>query len=150
MGESDIAHMNNIRTDLLNYGYTTVDQIYDPGATAAQVTTSVNQGRGFINYVGHGADTYWVTTNFNNNNANALTNDYMLPFIVSVACVNGNFVSQTCFAEAWMRSVNETTNAPAGASLFGFTIIKVGLAYAWSGRSTDLLLAIKISVVVYF
>ena len=123
MGESDIAHMNNIRTDLLNYGYTTVDQIYDPGATAAQVTTSVNQGRGFINYVGHGADTYWVTTNFNNNNANALTNDYMLPFIVSVACVNGNFVSQTCFAEAWMRSVNETTNAPAGAIAFwGSTI----------------------------
>jgi len=123
MSESDIVHMNNIRTDLLNYGYTLVDQIYDPGASAAQVTSSVNSGKGFINYCGHGADTYWVTTNFNNSNANALTNDYMLPLIVSVACVNGNFVSQTCFAEAWMRSVNETTNAPAGAIAFwGSTI----------------------------
>ena len=27
--------MNNIRTDLLGYTYTTVDQIYDPSATAA-------------------------------------------------------------------------------------------------------------------
>ena len=27
MGESDIAHMNNIRTDLLNYGYNYFDQI---------------------------------------------------------------------------------------------------------------------------
>ncbi len=123
MGESDIVHMNNIRTDLLNYGYTTVDQIYDPGATATQVSNAVNPGRGFINYCGHGSDTYWVTTNFNNTNANALTNDNMLPLIVSVACVNGNFVSQTCFAEAWMRSVNETTNAPAGAITFwGSTI----------------------------
>ncbi|HRR51388.1 MAG TPA: C25 family cysteine peptidase [Candidatus Cloacimonas sp.] len=141
MGESDIAHMNNIRTDLLNYGYTTVDQIYDPGATAAQVTTSVNQGRGFINYVGHGADTYWVTTNFNNNNANALTNDYMLPFIVSVACVNGNFVSQTCFAEAWMRSVNETTNAPAGAIAFWGSTINQSWAPPMRGQDevTDLL-----------
>ncbi len=26
-GESDIAHMNLIRTDLLNYGYTSVDQV---------------------------------------------------------------------------------------------------------------------------
>ncbi|HPC50270.1 MAG TPA: C25 family cysteine peptidase [Candidatus Cloacimonas acidaminovorans] len=141
MGESDITHMNNIRTDLLNYGYTTIDQIYDPGATAAQVSNSVNQGRGFINYCGHGADTYWVTTNFNNNNANALTNDYMLPLIVSVACVNGNFVSQTCFAEAWMRSVNETTNAPAGAITFWGSTINQSWAPPMRGQDevTDLL-----------
>jgi hypothetical protein len=141
MGESDITHMNNIRTDLLNYGYTTIDQIYDPGATAAQVSNSVNQGRGFINYCGHGADTYWVTTNFNNNNANALTNDYMLPLIVSVACVNGNFVSQTCFAEAWMRSVNETTNAPAGAIAFWGSTINQSWAPPMRGQDevTDLL-----------
>ena len=104
--ESDITHMNLIRTDLLNYGYTSVDQIYDPNASASTVTTNVNNGRGFINYVGHGADTYWVTTNFNNTNALALTNGNKVPFIMDVACVNGNFVSQTCFAEAWMRNAN--------------------------------------------
>jgi hypothetical protein len=105
-GESDIAHMNLIRTDLLADGYTSVDQIYDPGAAAATVTTNVNAGRGFINYVGHGSDTTWGTTGFSNANASALTNGTMTPFIMDVACVNGNFVSITCFAEAWLRNAN--------------------------------------------
>lgn len=105
-GESDIAHMNLIRTDLLGYGYTSVDQVYDPGAAASTVTTNVNAGRGFINYVGHGSDTSWVTTGFSNTNASALTNGNKTPFIMDVACVNGNFVSLTCFAEAWLRNAN--------------------------------------------
>jgi len=105
-GESDIQHMNIIRTKLLNYGYTTVDQIYDPGALASIVTTNVNAGRGFMNYVGHGSDTSWVTTGFNNTNATNLTNAHMTPVIMDVACVNGNFVSLTCFAEAWLRNAN--------------------------------------------
>ncbi len=104
--ESDIQHMNVIRTKLLNYGYTTVDQVYDPGASASTVTTNVNAGRAVINYVGHGADTYWVTTNFSNTNATNLTNGTKAPVIMDVACVNGNFVSQTCFAEAWQRNAN--------------------------------------------
>jgi hypothetical protein len=111
------------------------------GATAAMVTTSVNAGRGFANYVGHGSATTWVTTGFSNNNVNALTNDYMLPFIVSVACVNGNFVSQTCFAEAWLRSVNETTGAPAGAVAFYGSTINQGWNPPMRGQDevTDLL-----------
>ncbi len=106
MGESDIQHMNNIRTDLLNDGYTSVDQIYDPGASASTVTTNVNTGRGFINYVGHGNTTSWTTTGFSNTHASNLTNGDRTPFIVDVACQNGNFVSTTCFAEAWLRNTN--------------------------------------------
>lgn len=115
MGESDIAHMNLIRTDLLNYGYTSVDQAHAPSITAATLSNNFNEGRGFINYVGHGDVTYWVTSNFSNTHVNALTNDYKLPFIVSVACVNGNFTGTTCFGEAWLRATNETTGAPNGA-----------------------------------
>ena len=85
MGESDIQHMNIIRNKLLNYGYTTVDQVYDPGASASTVTTNVNAGRAVINYVGHGADTYWVTTNFNNTNASNLSNGTKDPVIMDVA-----------------------------------------------------------------
>ena len=119
LGESDQAHHELIRADLLNYGYTTVDQFYQAtGASIAQVNTSINAGRGYVNYTGHGSDTAWSTTGFSNTNANALVNDNKLPFIVSVACVNGNFVSMTCFAEAWMRSVNEATGAPAGSIVF--------------------------------
>ncbi|NLN85533.1 MAG: hypothetical protein GX135_05465, partial [Candidatus Cloacimonetes bacterium] len=115
--ETDIQHMNVIRTKLLNYGYSSVDQVYDPGASASTVTTNVNAGRGFINYVGHGADTYWVTTNFNNTNATNLSNGTKAPFIVSVACVNGNFVSQTCFAEAWQRNANGGSVAMYASSI---------------------------------
>ncbi|MBN2830262.1 MAG: T9SS type A sorting domain-containing protein [Candidatus Cloacimonetes bacterium] len=113
MNESDIAHLDLIRTDLLGYGYSTVDQIYDPGASASTVSNNLNQGRGFVNYVGHGSNTSWSTTGFSNTNVNQLTNDYKLPHIVSVACVNGNFVSMTCFAEAWLRA--ENNNNPTGA-----------------------------------
>jgi len=142
MGESDQTHMENIRTDLLNFGYLSVDQMYQAqGATAAQVAANLNAGRGFVNYVGHGSDTSWVTTGFNNTNVNALVNDNMLPFIVSVACVNGNFVSQTCFAEAWMRSVNETTNNPAGAIAIYASTINQGWNPPMRGQDevTDLL-----------
>ena len=113
-GESDIQHENNIRTDLLGYGYTTVDQIYDPSASAAQVTSAVNAGRGLINYTGHGSTTSWSTTGFSSSNVNALVNDNMLPLICSVACVNGDFDGLSCFAEAWLRATHN--GEPTGAA----------------------------------
>ena len=114
--EADYVHIGNIRTLLLAHGYTLVDGLYgnsSPAPTAAQVSTSLNAGRGIINYCGHGSDTSWGTTGFSNTNVAALTNDNMLPFIFSVACVNGNFPGQTCFAEAWMRSTHN--GEPIGA-----------------------------------
>ncbi|MDD2229209.1 MAG: C25 family cysteine peptidase [Candidatus Cloacimonetes bacterium] len=142
MGESDIQHMNIIRTDLLGYGYTSVDQIYAPSASSSNVTTNLNQGRGFVNYVGHGSDTSWVTTGFSNTNVNSLSNSNMLPFIVSVACVNGNFVSQTCFAEAWLRATN-STGEPTGAIAFYGSTVNQGWNPPMRGQDevTDLLIA---------
>ncbi len=141
MGESDIVHMNNIRTDLLGYGYNTVDQIYDPGASSSNVANSVNAGRGFINYVGHGSTTAWSTTGFSVNNCNQLTNDYKLPFIVSVACVNGNFVSNTCFAEGWTRATNG--DAPTGAMAIYASSVNQDWDSPMRGQDeiTDLLIA---------
>jgi hypothetical protein len=112
-GEYDYQHENNIRTDLLGFTYTAVDQIYDPGATAAMVSNALNAGRSIINYTGHGSETSWGTTGFSNTNVAALTNDNMLPFIFSVACVNGDFTGYTCFAEAWLRSTHN--GQPIGA-----------------------------------
>ena len=112
---SDITHMNNVRNFLIDYNYITVDQIYDPGATREQVAASLNEGRGIVNYIGHGLNTVWGTTGFNNNDVSNLKNDWNLPHIVSVACLNGNFTATTCFAEAWLRAVNPETGAPTGA-----------------------------------
>lgn len=113
---SDDEHLDAIRDLLLAYTYVHVDQFYQPQATSAQVTNAVNDGRSFINYTGHGSTTSWHTSGFNNGHVNALVNDYMQPFIVTVACVNGNFTSATCFAEAWLRATNNTTGDPTGAS----------------------------------
>jgi hypothetical protein len=104
--EYDDEHMALIRLDLLSYNYDLVDEIYDPGATASQVTNALNNGRGFVNYCGHGSSVSWGTTGFSNSNINSLVNDNMLPFIISVACVNGEFNYGTCFAEAWLRATN--------------------------------------------
>jgi len=114
-GEYDDEHLDNIRTDLLGFTYTEVDQIYDPTGTAAMVTAALNEGRSIINYTGHGSTTSWSSTGFSNTHVNALTNDNMLPHIVSVACVNGQFNGYTCYAEAWMRATNGTNGEPTGA-----------------------------------
>ena len=112
--EADWQHIDNIRTQLLGCSYTQIDQLYGPNSpTAAQVSTALNAGRGIVNYCGHGSMTSWGTTGFSNSNVTALTNDNMLPFIFSVACVNGQFASGTCFAEAWLRATHN--GEPTGA-----------------------------------
>ncbi|MBD3236437.1 MAG: gingipain R [Candidatus Eisenbacteria bacterium] len=113
--EYDDEHMDYIRDDLLGYGYYAVDQIYDPYGTAQMVADGLNEGRGIVNYCGHGSTTSWGSTGFSNSHVNALVNDNMLPFICSVACVNGNFTSSTCFGEAWLRATNNGNGLPTGA-----------------------------------
>ncbi|MDD4050808.1 MAG: C25 family cysteine peptidase, partial [candidate division Zixibacteria bacterium] len=112
-GEMDKVHIGLIRNDLLAFTYTAVDQIYDPGASTSAVTTALNAGRSIINYCGHGSTTAWTTSGFSNSSVNALTNDNLLPFIFSVACVNGDFDGNTCFGEAWLRATHN--GAPSGA-----------------------------------
>ena len=120
-GEIDYQHIRNIGTLLSNFTYTSGYEVFagsqggldQPGATAAQVSAAVNSGVGIINYCGHGSETTWVTTGFSVNNVNSLTNNNKLPFIISTACVNGDYVGRTCFAEAWMRATNN--GQPTGA-----------------------------------
>jgi hypothetical protein len=112
-GEGDWQHMNLIRADLLAYGFTQVDSVYDPWGNQGMITNYVNNGRSMINYCGHGSTTSWGTTGFSNTQVNALANDNMLPVITSVACVNGNFTATTCFAEAWLRASHN--GEPSGA-----------------------------------
>ena len=120
--EYDYDHIRNINSVLSNYTYTSGYELFEGShggldasgdPTAANVSATVNNGVGIINYCGHGAETYWVTTNFNVNNINNLTNTGKLPFIISVACVNGAYSGRTCFAEAWMRATHN--GQPSGA-----------------------------------
>jgi Peptidase family C25/Propeptide_C25/FlgD Ig-like domain len=111
--EMDWEHVENIREDLMACSYTEVDQIYDPGASSQAVHDGLNAGRGIVIYTGHGGSTGWGSTGFSNSDINELVNDNMLPFIVTVACNNGEFDGITCFGEAWLRATN--AGEPTGA-----------------------------------
>lgn len=120
--EYDFQHIRNIGTVLSGYTYTSGYEFFEGNQggsdesgspTASQIGEAVNSGVGVIDYCGHGADNYWVTSNFSVSDVNNLTNTGKLPFIFSVACVNGNYSGQTCFAEAWLRATYN--NQPSGA-----------------------------------
>lgn len=90
-------------------------------ASKADVAKGVNEGRALINYIGHGSKDAWVTTGFGTADCRALTNKWKLPFIISVACVNGNFVSGSdCFSEAWMKA-GDIENPAGAVGIFGST-----------------------------
>lgn len=121
--EYDWEHIRNIRTDLIGYTYSLVDELYDgthggedaPGnPSSAMVSTAVNGGRSVINYCGHGWYGGWASSGFSIDYVHLLTNENMLPFIWSVACNNGEFDGYSeCFAEAWLRATHN--GEPSGA-----------------------------------
>lgn len=108
-GEIDYTHVQRIYSErLANFTYLTENGNYGNNASANTLAGHVNAGASTIAYCGHGDETYFVTTNYSNTNVNASTNGDRLPFIVSVACVNGKFNRSggDCFAEAWLKKEN--------------------------------------------
>lgn len=118
-GEYDWVHMDNIRNDLLGYGYSIVDRVYpnNPPCTDAQLATYLNGGSSLMNYCGHGSTDSFTTTGFNTYDVAALTNGVKTPVICSVACSNGNFVSYTCLAEAFLRK-----SGGGGVAFYGSSV----------------------------
>jgi hypothetical protein len=120
--ENDYRHMDSIRARLLRNGYTTVYQAYSgpsiPNSSAAQITQHFNSGVSLANYCNHGSITAWTLyggLDYTNAHVNQLQNADKLPYIFSVACLNGRFTTEDgpCFAETWMRATQN--NKPTGA-----------------------------------
>ncbi len=120
--EYDYQHIRNIDNKLQAFTYTSGYELFEGSQggldasgnpTASNVSTALNAGVGIITYCGHGSETSWGTTGFSNSNINNLTNHNMLPFIISVACLNGSYVNNTCFAETWLRATKN--GQPTGA-----------------------------------
>jgi hypothetical protein len=113
-GELDYEHMDKIRDKLMNYTYNDVDQIYDPNATTQMVINAINFGRSIINYCGHGTIASWTTSDFTVQDIKNLVNYNKLPYVICVACNNGEFNKvNTSFCEAWLRATNNSE--PTGA-----------------------------------
>lgn len=121
-GEADFTHEELIRTQLLDYSYTSAAALFDgthgnadaPGnPVASDLSAQFNNGTGIINYTGHGSGSSLSTTNFSITDANNLTNTQQWPFMWVVGCSVGNFTGTTCLAEALARSSHN--GQPAGA-----------------------------------
>jgi hypothetical protein len=113
--EFDYQHIRGIGNQLAQSGYAHVDELFDGsqgGAdlngnpNAAELVNTFNSGTGLVMYAGHGVQSKFTTTDFGIDDVNSLNNINQLPFVVSVACLNGDFIQGTCLAESFMRSEN--------------------------------------------
>ncbi len=118
-GASDIdwKWMNRYRDLMLSKTYSEVDKHYDPGASASGLTRSINDGRSWVNYMGHGNKTSWSTTNYRNSHVSSLSNGEKLPIVVAVACLVGKFDERDCFAETWVNNTNGGAVAFLGSTI---------------------------------
>lgn len=110
---SDAQRADWVRDDLLGYGFTDVDQIYQPTGTTGDILNAVNDGRSVMYYIGHGSGTSWSNPPFSNANVPSMANGWMQPWVIDVSCSNGTTSLNPCMAEAFLRA--GTPAQPHGA-----------------------------------
>ncbi len=81
------------------------DQLYavTHKASRKDLQLYLNQGRGIINYSGHGQTTYWMEPEFTMDDVKKINHSEALPMVISNACVTGQFTVSESFAETWQR-----------------------------------------------
>ncbi|HPQ41575.1 MAG TPA: C25 family cysteine peptidase, partial [bacterium] len=104
------------------YGLHTMifDTYYPPeGATHAMVVAAMEEGRGVVNYRGHGDNTYWTwSPDWDVDHVYALNNGAHTPIVWNIACYNGNItIGGECLSEAWQN---------AGSSGEGGAVANIG------------------------
>jgi len=77
-------------------------------ATTQNLHDSINQGRSFVTYSGHGNVTHWVAPHFTQEDIHQLTNTDAYPYVSSYACISGSYANsaQDSFGETWVKSPN--------------------------------------------
>ncbi len=74
-------------------------------ATSAQVLDRLKEGRGFINYGGHGGPDSWLGPEITAADVATIQHPEATPFVMSNSCDTGKFIGNS-FAEAWLRHPN--------------------------------------------
>jgi len=124
-GLSDDDFNDMLWNDILSdFTYDSYQYSYDgSGGSVSQGMGVINSGVSLINYTGHGSQGSWGNGSaLSTSNVNSLTNNDMLPFIISVACNNGEFnTTNECFGESWLRATNNAEPA-GGVGFYGSTI----------------------------
>ena len=119
-GPSDEDYSRQIQGFLKGNTYQSVDSFFQKshGATAANIKSGLAEGRTWLTYIGHGSGTSWGSTNdtFDVSTIRNTSNAGKLPFIVDVACENGNYGSfSPCFGKQWVTHTINGVSAGAVA-----------------------------------
>lgn len=69
----------------------------------AKVKEALGLGRLIVNYSGHGASTFWDSPHFSQNDVRALNHSDATAFVISNACITGQFTVDESFGETWQR-----------------------------------------------
>jgi hypothetical protein len=68
-----------------------------------EVMKSISQGRSIIDYSGHGANTFWDAPRVSQEDVRSLGASSSLPFVISNACITGDYRVEESFSETWQR-----------------------------------------------
>lgn len=123
--QMDYEHIRNVMDSNKNqYSYLQNFELYDGSQggsdavgnpTATDLVSILNDGAGLLNYCGHGSNDAITTTGFSIFDVDNMTNTTgKWPFMFVTACLNGNFVQNTCLAEFLLRARDANMN-PKGA-----------------------------------
>ncbi len=69
----------------------------------ATVVRTIGQGRSIINYSGHGSQVSWAGPTVTQEDVRNLSDPSALPFVISNACITGDFRITESFGETWQR-----------------------------------------------
>jgi subtilisin-like proprotein convertase family protein len=119
---AESSHNYAIQTYTTAHGYTGIfpqavqaggDQLYaiSHQVEDSKVHEAMQQGRTIINYSGHGSTDSWAGPSVTQADVRNLSDPNALPFVISNACITGDYRVSESFAETWQRH-------PAGSIVF--------------------------------
>lgn len=95
-----------------------------PDVLRQNIINSINDGRLFVNYAGHGGIGLWANERiFTWNDVNYLYNQYTLPVVTTLTCANGYFVYPRYIESLGERLIN----APSGGAIA--CLVPSGISY---------------------
>ncbi len=125
---STVETKNWVRQEMLEYGYSQVDTVYDwaanidPENVTENINNSLNNGVGIVNYRGWANHSRWNYPLYDLDEISELTNGEKMPVVFSIVCGTGNFVEEPSFGEEWLRA-GSSTNPRGGVGFFGSSYI---------------------------
>jgi hypothetical protein len=81
------------------------DQLYAITHRVDDATTvkTISKGRTIINYSGHGSHVSWAGPSVSQSDVKKIHSTEALPFVISNACITGDYRISESFAETWQR-----------------------------------------------